>query len=140
MAAVLAIGYAVLVLVLTLRPGRTDPGVDDTLQVIAARLRDAGLAWADYAAVEWAANVVLFVPAGLLLALLLPGRARWWAVVLGTAASVAIETAQAVFLPGRVASVADVAANTLGTTIGVAIAAFAVGLLARRRSALDPVG
>ncbi|HEX5859493.1 MAG TPA: VanZ family protein [Microbacterium sp.] len=83
-----------------------------------------------HGALEFTANVLLFVPLGVLLALQLPRRAAWVAVVAGTAASVAIEMVQAVLLPERVAAPSDVLANTIGAAAGVLL----LGLLRRRRS------
>jgi len=55
----------------------------------------------DYSFVEFTMNIALFVPAGLLVALLLPAR-RWWLVaVFGGLFSLLIEVAQAHLLPVR---------------------------------------
>ena len=62
-------------------------------------------------------NVALFVPLGIALGLALPRAARL-AVLLALGLSVSIELAQ-LLLPGRFATVADVAANGLGAAIGV---------------------
>lgn len=83
-----------------------------------------------YGALEFGANILLFVPLGVLLGLQLPGRAAWVAVIAGAAASVAIELLQAALLPERVATPSDVVANTIGAATGVII----VGLVRRRRS------
>ncbi|MBK0419462.1 VanZ family protein [Leucobacter sp. CSA1] len=75
--------------------------------------------------IEFGANIVLFVPFGLLVPPAL-GWLRPWGlvgtVVLGAAVSTAIETIQ-LFIPGRVTSVLDVIANTLGTLCGVLLIA-----------------
>lgn len=82
----------------------------------------------DLHAAEMAGNIALFVPLGFLGALLVPRR-RWWTVVLVlVAVSVGIETVQALGLPYRTASVRDVLNNSLGASIGVALAV----LLTRR--------
>lgn len=119
--ALLAVGYVAALAFLTLRPERADAGIDASLLALLARLRAAGYTWAEYGTVEWLANVALFVPAGLLLGLTLRRSVRWWGVAIGAVASAAIETVQALFLPERVATLADVAANTLGSAIGVAV-------------------
>ena len=81
-----------------------------------------------YIVLEILANVVLFVPFGLLIALLVPTR-WWWLVVVGLIAiAAAIELGQALFLPGRVASLDDVIANSTGGVVGVAIAAIIRGV------------
>ena len=75
-----------------------------------------------FPATEFVGNIAMFMPLGLLGALLVP-RGRWWAV-LGAlvASSVGIETVQALALPYRTASTHDVLANSLGAAIGVALA------------------
>jgi VanZ family protein len=68
--------------------------------------------------VERAANVLLFIPAGLLLSHLLPRTSRWLIWLLCVAASVGVEAAQ-LLLPGRQSSPVDVATNSTGAAIGV---------------------
>jgi glycopeptide antibiotics resistance protein len=46
----------------------------------------------------------------------------WFAALLGALLSCAVETAQLLFLPGRVASLQDVLHNTIGAGIGCAVA------------------
>ena len=82
--------------------------------------------WAD--ALEKAANVVMFVPLGLLMALLLPPGRRWISVPTLAAYSAAIELIQ-LLIPGRVSTVTDVVMNTLGAAIGWA----AIALVTRSR-------
>lgn len=88
-----------------------------------------------YDQLEWAANVILFIPFGLLIALML--RTRWWGLLaVGiVVASTVIEVGQALFLPGRVASFADILANVLGGAIGIGVAGIIRGIasLVRRR-------
>lgn len=94
--------------------------------------RDAGplleaitraLPWATYPRIEFTANVLLFVPFGMLVTVLV----RQWQLVLavGFAASLMIEFVQEVALPGRTASILDVLANTIGIGIGAGLAALA---------------
>ena len=69
--------------------------------------------------VEMPANVLLFVPMGLMLRWAfarLSGVAAWALCVL---ASMGVEITQALFLPGREPSLLDVAMNGLGAAIGV---------------------
>lgn len=73
-----------------------------------------------FSATEFVANIVLFVPFGVLVGLL----ARWpsWLVVLaGAVTSGVIELTQLLFLPDRVADVRDLVANTLGSLVGVLV-------------------
>ena len=78
-----------------------------------------------YAALEFGANILLFVPLGVLLALQLPRRAAWLGIVAGAVVSLAIEALQAGLLPERVATPSDVVANTIGAAIGVLMVALA---------------
>ena len=87
----------------------------------------AALAWLhsigvplSYSTTEFVANIVLFVPFGVLVGLLTRWR-PWLVVLAGALTSGVIELAQLLFLPDRVADVRDVVANTLGTGLGVLI-------------------
>ena len=74
--------------------------------------------------VEWLANVALFVPIGICLRLIV---GRWWlASAVALAFSTAIELIQWIALPGRVASISDILANTAGAVLGSVFAAAAV--------------
>ena len=68
--------------------------------------------------VEAAANVLVFVPLGFLVAQLLPPRRRWIAVVLCCLASTGIEVVQAVLISTRLGTPRDVLTNTLGALLG----------------------
>ena len=110
--------YVIVLAVIALSPVSPIRGLD-----LSQELDAAGLGWVTYTQLESFANVVLFVPFGLLIALLVPTR-WWWVVVVGLVlAAAGIELGQALFLPGRVPSVDDVVANSTGGIIGVAIAA-----------------
>lgn len=87
--------------------------------------------WLTYDLIETTANVLLFVPLGILSALVLPRR-RALVVPLALLATLAIETGQALLLAQRTPSLRDVVANVLGAAIGLAI----VVVAARRRAAL----
>ena len=70
---------------------------------------------------EFLANIVLFVPLGVLVAVAWP-RARPWSVVLvGFAVSVTIELVQ-MLLPSRFPTISDVIANTVGAAVGCLLA------------------
>jgi hypothetical protein len=73
-----------------------------------------------YDVVEFTANVLLFVPLGVLLAIAMPRR-RAWAVPIALVVTAVIEMGQALFLDDRTASLGDVVANTLGAAVGLAI-------------------
>jgi len=86
-----------------------------------------------YAAVESLANVVYFVPLGLLVVLL--AGARWWwaAIAAGLVVSTCVETGQALFLPARTATVDDVVANGVGAVLGAVVGVLLLSRAARRR-------
>lgn len=73
-----------------------------------------------YMHVEGAANLLLFVPFGVIVALILPTRRWWLAAVGGALTSAAIETIQYLALSQRHASLGDVLNNTVGALIGAA--------------------
>jgi len=115
--------YVITLAVIALSPVSPIRGVDLSEQLYAS-----GLGWVTYTQLEVFANVMLFVPFGLLIALLAPTR-WWWAVIIGLIlVAICIELGQAVFLPGRVASMGDVLANSVGGIIGVIIAAIIRGI------------
>ncbi|NUU05665.1 VanZ family protein [Leifsonia sp. C5G2] len=128
---VLTVVYLAAVAYITLNPAPGDPAGNPLLRsLLRAVSAVPGLGWVDYAVAEFTANILLFVPMGLLFTLLL-GRWRWWlAVSLGIAATLGIEFVQ-LFLPARFTDARDVLANTLGTLIGAAVA-FAVTSRSRR--------
>ncbi|QEO13661.1 VanZ family protein [Agromyces intestinalis] len=85
-------------------------------------------------ALEFGANIVLFVPFGALLALAWPRLGAWSTIGIGAALSVVIELVQ-LGIPSRVSAVSDVVANTTGTAIGVLLVTLWVQ---RRQSAAPP--
>ena len=74
-----------------------------------------------YARLEFVANVILFIPLGVLVARLLRVRS-YLAVGVGILVSIGIELVQWLLLPARTPSAYDVLANTIGTAFGVLIA------------------
>ncbi|CAN5166098.1 hypothetical protein BH11ACT1_BH11ACT1_25870 [soil metagenome] len=130
-----AIGWALaagtaLAAVLTLSP----LPLQDLASTAIDRMLDVLHGWGapprlDRHVLEFGANIVMFVPLGLLAALLLPRR-RWWVALVGAiVASLAVETVQSTALPHRFGSLRDVLGNTLGAAIGI-------GLVAARRAAV----
>lgn len=91
---------------------------------------DLGLAFFGSGWIEFAANVIMFIPLGLLLTLLV--RHHLGGAAIAIALSVGVELVQ-VLLPARMPSVRDVVANGLGAAIGAAIAWLVV--LRRSRAA-----
>jgi VanZ family protein len=92
----------------------------------------AGLPEFFFVAVEFVANVVMFVPFGVLVWLAF-ARPRWWVVVLlGLATTVTIELVQST-MPSRYSTVSDVVANTLGAAAGVLLVRSVAARAVRRR-------
>jgi glycopeptide antibiotics resistance protein len=80
-----------------------------------------------YVALEFVANIALFVPFGVLGRLAF-ARPPWWAILLlGFATTVTIELVQST-LPTRFSTASDVIANTAGTALGLLV----VRLVSRR--------
>ena len=122
------------VLLATLWPSSVDQGVRNGFGDLVIRLARAGIHIPfGYRLVEWLANVAFFVPLGATISLWLR-PSRWWlAPLLALILSTAVELTQATFLAGRVGSVLDVAANTLGALIGSVIVALIRRAWAKRR-------
>ena len=130
----LAAGYVVVLLAIVAWPTTVDSGLDVAgwwpIRTAAAAL---GLSVpTSYAIVEVAANVVMFAPLGWF-AVTLFGAQLWQVVAVAFGTSVVIETLQTVLRPERFGTVSDVVANTLGATIGAALAVWVV----RRRARFD---
>jgi VanZ family protein len=126
---VVAVGVVMVVLALVLAPSSsaaTSPveGVHDVLRVAGAPhwLRNEQM---------WEAffNVLLFVPIGMIGAVMLP-RWPWWRwLVVGLVLSGAIELTQGLLLPARQGDPVDVLTNTAGAVLGAWV-------VTRRRSAV----
>ncbi len=76
-----------------------------------------------YARIEFSANILMFVPLGLLLSFILR-RERWLVLPIAFLTTVTIETGQAIALAARTPSVLDIIANTAGACAGMLLAAF----------------
>jgi glycopeptide antibiotics resistance protein len=118
-------------------------GARTALMAQAARIlrRNAPTSWVTQNGLEFASNVVLFIPLGLLLVLML-GRRHWFGVLfVGLITSCWIELAQSVWLPMREADPRYIAAHVAGTTLGIVIAILGSRKHAgqKERTALSPV-
>ncbi|MBM6620406.1 VanZ family protein [Micrococcaceae bacterium RIT802] len=122
--------YLAAVLFVVFWPVPVDRPVQGSLDRALSWLHGHGVpGWFDYGAVEWLANVAMFVPWGAFGAVIVAPR-RWWMVAAAALlASAAIETAQLVLISARFASGADVAANTLGAVVGVLFCAATLPLV-----------
>ena len=111
--------YAAAVLLVVSWPSPIDRGQGPPINGVLAVLHFLGApAWFDYEALEFAANVVMFVPLALLIGLALPSRFGWVPFVAGPLGSVAIEVAQFLFLPDRFGTPRDVLSNSIGAVLG----------------------
>jgi glycopeptide antibiotics resistance protein len=130
LAAGILIAYAIAVLTVTLWPTPVDQGFQPSISRFLGLLHRHGLpVWFGYNKFEFGANIAMFAPAGFLVALLLPSRRWWLALLICPAISIGIEITQAVFLSSRFATVNDVVANSLGGVVGVVIYLVACGTL-----------
>ena len=108
-AALLVAAALVLVVYMTLRPTR--------MQVLTPTFC---IVCGDLGGVDFALNVILFVPLGIGLRWTL---GRWVpAAIIGAITTLVIETLQWRLIPGRDASLGDLVANTLGTMLGAWLA------------------
>lgn len=113
----LLVGYLAVAAAIVLWPQRVD---GDSLNVyrVLYQLYGRGMPrWITYDLVQFAANVVLAAPIGFFLAMILPGR-LWWVAALACSALFAVGEAVQLFLPSRMPSLGDVAANSVGAFLG----------------------
>ena len=116
--------YGVVLALVAFWPVPVDRGASGLLQAITR-----AVPWLTYDVIETAANVALFVPFGMLLALVLPLH-RGLVVPIALATTLVIESGQALLLAERTPSLRDVVANVLGAAIGLVI----VILIERRKT------
>ena len=126
--------YLLVVGLITLTPSTGDG--HSPMWYVMRFLHRFGTTWVTESGLELVANVVLFVPFGLLGVPLVGRRRWWWVVVGGVLLTCAIETAQ-LGIPGRVSDVRDLVANTTGAIVGTAAALVAGGI--RRGRSLGSV-
>lgn len=119
--------YGLILALIAFWPVPLDRGASGLLRAISQVVP-----WLTYDVIETTANVALFVPFGVLLALALP-LDRGLVVPLALLATLAIESGQALFLAERTPSLRDVVANVVGAGIGLAIVR-----VVERRAHLSP--
>lgn len=137
-AAALGIPFLVGLAALTLTPSRIEQSLPNLLDLVLGAAHRLGWESLDFTRLEILANVLVFVPVGILAFLLLPRRVWPLALLVGPLLSLAIETAQRVALPHRAATLTDVVANSTGAVLGVALAVLCTLLLAPRISQQSP--
>ena len=120
------IAYIVALALIAFWPTHVDEGAGPLLRTI-TRL----VPFLTYPRIEFGANVMLFVPLGLLLTLILT-RHRWLVLPIAFVATVTIEAMQAAVLDARTPSILDIIANTAGACLGMIIAAVAEELTRKR--------
>lgn len=130
--------YLVALLLITLLPGSEAGRVTGIVETVATWLGAFDIPYdVAYPIMEFLANIALFLPFGLLIAVAWPAMPRGRIVAAGFATSGAIELVQ-LMLPTRFSTLSDLIANTLGTVIGCAVAVLFAGFLRRRRPTLEP--
>jgi len=133
LAVTMLVATVLLVLALTMGPTPLDQGFESTVDRLLAILHRNGVPiWFGYNKLEFSANVVMFIPLGFLVSILLPLRAWWLALLITPAFSMLIEFTQATVLSARFATVADVAANSIGGFLG-ALAALGLRYVVHKR-------
>ena len=116
--------YLAVVLVILLWPTQPQQSLASALNRLVGFLHNSGIpAWFDLPALEFTANIAMFVPLGFLVALALPQRAFWWGLLLLPAFSGVLEFSQGFLIPQRLGTLSDVRANTIGGYLGMALAA-----------------
>ena len=143
-AAALLVAYVAVAAIVLLWPTPIDEGLKSRLKHVALVLQgDFGSRIVTYGLIDSAANVLFFVPLGILVTIMVASRLWWVAPALGLALSSVAETAQFFLLSERYASLADVAANTSGAIIGTLLVpaarrAFVAAVLRVLRASDDP--
>ncbi|WP_136054797.1 VanZ family protein [Microbacterium sp. K24] len=107
---------------LTLTPSRVEESMPNLLDLVLSISHRLGWASLDFTRLEVLANILVFIPVGILAFVLLPRRVWMLSLLVGPLLSLSIEAAQRIALPHRAATVTDVIANSSGATAGVVFA------------------
>lgn len=132
---ILAVLYFAALAGILFWPSPVDRPIDGALMHFIQWLHAHGLPqwFIGYRKVEFAANILLFVPFGIIVALRAHRRFWWLSVVIAAAVSGAVELAQGIFLPERVPAWSDIVANTFGAFMG-ALLVLVLWSISRRRA------
>jgi len=130
---ILLAAYIALIGVVVFWPTPVDRPVASRIRTAVGAVQEAGATSVSYNTVEITANVLMFVPLGVLLVLAVPRLPWWWAPIAAGLFSCAIEFVQFAFVAQRNATVVDALANTSGAVIG-ALAVYLVQIVGARRS------
>ena len=135
----LTLVYLAFVGLVTLTPGEEQPDYAGLAGRVLARLErypdlDPVTSRLSIERIEFLANIALFVPLGMFLLLLVGSRLWLVALAAGIVLTSMIESVQRE-IPGRVSDPRDVAANSIGMFLGIALAMVLTlpGTLRRRR-------
>lgn len=128
------------IVLITMWPNPVDEGMGSVVARILELLHGLGVPDSfGYDALEFTANIIMFLPFGFFLGLLVPSR-RILSLALVVAFTACIETTQFFFIAGRFGTIPDVFANTTGGWIGLLLAWGCYAFTRRcvvRRSARD---
>jgi glycopeptide antibiotics resistance protein len=114
----LAVAYGITLAGLVLWPTPVDAPLHPLLTSITREVP-----WLTYARIEFAANVLLFVPFGLLFTLILR-RAHYVVLPAAVAVTITVESWQSL-VDERTSSLWDIVANVTGTVVGILLAVLA---------------
>ncbi|MEV8273267.1 VanZ family protein [Microbacterium sp. NPDC077184] len=116
-AAVVLLAYAVALSAIAFWPVPVDSGAGPLLRAITRVFPVL-----TYDRIEFAANIALFIPFGVLVTQLV--RQAWLVLPLGFLTTLMIETAQALLLDRRTPSILDLVANMAGVCVGLLVVVF----------------
>lgn len=116
-------GILVAVLLIVLWPSRPAGAGQSSLEQWFAELHARGVpTWIGFGLVEFSANVLMFLPLGVLGVAARPPFGAAAVVACCLALSTAVELGQLLLIPGRTGDYRDVLANTLGAALGALVA------------------
>jgi len=125
--------YLGAVLAIAFYPAPVDRNFRGLLDRVIDKLHENGVpSFVDYGVIEALANVALFIPVGLLIAIAVPKSIWWITIFIGPLISIAIEVLQGALLPERFSTVNDVVANSIGCLIGATLGLMVRMLVAHR--------
>ena len=125
--------YVVIVLLVTMSPTPVDQGFSSAIDKVLAVLHRNGVPeWFGYNKLEFSANIAMFAPIGFLVALALPARVWWLALIVCPAFSGGIEYVQGAVLTERFSTLSDLIANSIGAVIGILFAVILRALVHHR--------
>ncbi|GAA5204812.1 hypothetical protein GCM10025773_40360 [Microbacterium jejuense] len=133
--------YTLVVLAVTLTPSLDTYHVNEVGYRVVDAGRSAGLSMSfGINRLSLIMNVLMFIPLGVLTGIVLERPRRMWiGVVAFPVFSALIEWTQGTFLPGRMADIGDIVANSVGGWIGLAIAVLIRNALARRAARVSSI-